>query len=236
MPNKLQALKDTATWEAAVTYGSALPKPIADNLKVAVKGGGYTLCSYLFLGGCKYYRSIAGYVEIPFQTAYGIPIAFTYTFGIFIDKATNEHNADEALKQAIAEIFRLELSGDRRCRTRCTARAPRDPRSSAEWSHAGRRRSPRTRSSGAAWCAQRSSAARAPPRSMATRARRLSSSCAWSIRNSRVRTPANVQSRVAVAGVSAIEHHNQAHERSQHDAVPDDRLEDGGFVALLMCR
>jgi Beta-lactamase enzyme family len=109
MPNTLQALKDTATWEAAVTYGSALPKPIADNLKVAVKGGGYTLCSYLFLGGCKYYRSIAGYVEIPFQTAYGIPIPFKYTFGIFIDKATNEHNADEALKQAIAEIFRLEL-------------------------------------------------------------------------------------------------------------------------------
>lgn len=110
MPNKLQALKDTATWEAAVTYGIAVPKPIADNLKVAVKGGSYTLCSYIFLGGCnKYYRSIAGYVEIPFQTAYGIPVSFKYTFGIFIDKATNEHNADEAIQQAIAEIFRLEL-------------------------------------------------------------------------------------------------------------------------------
>ena len=109
MPNKLQALKDTATWEAAVTYGTGLPKPIADNLKVAVKAGGYTLCSYLFLGGCKYYRSIAGYVEIPFQTGYGIPIPLRYTFGIFIDKATNEQNADDALDLAIREIFRLEL-------------------------------------------------------------------------------------------------------------------------------
>jgi hypothetical protein len=109
MPNKLQALKDTATWEAAVTYGTSVPKPIADNLKVAVKAGGYTLCSYLFLGGCKYYRSIAGYVEIPFQTTYGIPIPLRYTFGIFIDRATNEHNPDEALQEAIKEIFRLEL-------------------------------------------------------------------------------------------------------------------------------
>jgi hypothetical protein len=110
MPNKLQALTDTATWEAAVTYGISVPKPLADNLKVALKSGSYTLCSYLFLGGCnKYYRSTAGYVEIPFQTAYGVPIPIRYTFGIFIDKATNEHNADEAMKRAIAELFRLEL-------------------------------------------------------------------------------------------------------------------------------
>ena len=109
MPNKLQALKDTASWEAAITYGlvlTGLPKAFSDNLKVAFKGGGYTLCSN---GGCKYYRSIAGYVEIPFQTTYGIPIPLRYTFGIFIDKATNEPNADEALDLAIREIFRLEL-------------------------------------------------------------------------------------------------------------------------------
>ena len=109
MPNKLQQLKDTASYEAAWTYGlvlTPLPQAFTNNLKVATKAGGYTLCSS---GGCKYYRSIAGYVEIPFQTTYGIPIPLRYTFGIFIDGASNEHNADEAMKEAIAEIFRLEL-------------------------------------------------------------------------------------------------------------------------------
>jgi hypothetical protein len=109
MPNKLQQLKDTANYEAWSSYGQVLtgaPAAFMNNLKVATKAGGYTLCS----NGCKYYRSIAGYVEIPFQTIYGV-LPLRYTFGIFIDKATKgEHLVDEAFDLAIREIFREEIN------------------------------------------------------------------------------------------------------------------------------
>ena len=110
MPNKLQQLKDTATYEAVWTWGQVLtgtPPAFKDNLKVAYKAGGYTLCS----NGCKYYRSIAGYVEIPFMTTYGLPIPMRYTFGIFINKASvGEHLVNEAFDLAIRELFREEIS------------------------------------------------------------------------------------------------------------------------------
>jgi hypothetical protein len=109
MPNKLQQLKDTASYEAVFSYGQVLsgaPKAFMNNLKVAFKAGGYTLCSV----GCQYYRSIAGYVEIPYQTVYGV-VPVRYTFGIFIDKATKgEHYVDEAFDLAIRELFRAELN------------------------------------------------------------------------------------------------------------------------------
>jgi len=110
MPNQLQQLKDTANYEAWSSYGQVLtgaPKAFRDNLRVATKAGGYTLCSN---SGCKYYRSIAGYVEIPFQTIYGV-VPHKYTFGIFIHKATKDESLiDEAFDRAIREIFREEIN------------------------------------------------------------------------------------------------------------------------------
>jgi hypothetical protein len=109
MRNQLQQLKDTANYEAWSSYGQVLtgaPKAFRDNLKVATKAGGYTLCS----SSCKYYRAIAGYVEIPFQTIYGV-VPLKYTFGIFIDKATKEEAVvDAAFDRAIREIFRQEIN------------------------------------------------------------------------------------------------------------------------------
>jgi hypothetical protein len=109
MRNQLQQLKDTANYEAWSSYGQVLtgaPKAFKDNLKVAYKAGGYTLCS----NGCKYYRSIAGYVEIPFQSPYGL-VPFKYTFGIFINKATTpEDQVEKSFDLAIREIFREEIN------------------------------------------------------------------------------------------------------------------------------
>ena len=109
MPNSPKMLKDLAQWEAVWSYGQVLtgaPQDFKDNLKLAWKPGGYTVCSV----GCKYYRSIAGYAEIPFQTIYGI-VSLKYTFGIFVDKATmGDEAARKAIDEALPELFREEIN------------------------------------------------------------------------------------------------------------------------------
>jgi beta-lactamase class A len=110
MPNQLDPLKEAASLEAWSSYGQVLtgpPKAFKDNLKVATKAGGYTLCSN---GVCKYYRSIAGYVEIPFKTGYGLIVPQKYTFGIFIHKSTKpESVVDDAFELATRDLFREEI-------------------------------------------------------------------------------------------------------------------------------
>ncbi len=111
MPNLLQELKDSANYVAWTIYGQALtgpPKAFRDNLKVATKAGGYTLCANKVCN--QYHRSIAGYVEIPFKTGYGTILPQRYTFGIFIHKATKtESDVDEAFQVAIRTLFREEM-------------------------------------------------------------------------------------------------------------------------------
>jgi hypothetical protein len=105
MPNQLQILKDTANYVAWSSYYQVLtgpPKAFRDNLKVATKAGGYTLSN-------QHYLSIAGYVEIPFKTAYGI-LPQKYTFGIFIHKATKDVQlVNDAFEEAIGKLFLEEI-------------------------------------------------------------------------------------------------------------------------------
>jgi len=109
MPNNLQQLKDTAHYEAWTHYGQAPPQTFYDHLKVAFKGGSYTLCGY----PCKEYRALAGYVQIPTKGV-GVPLSGVaprkYVFGVFIHgDPRGKWYTDRAFDQGLRELFRTEI-------------------------------------------------------------------------------------------------------------------------------
>jgi hypothetical protein len=89
-------------WSSYYQVPTGPPKAFRDNLKVATKAGGYTLSN-------QHYLSIAGYVEIPFKTAYRL-LPQKYTFGIFIHKATKDVQlVNDAFEEAIGKLFLEEI-------------------------------------------------------------------------------------------------------------------------------
>jgi hypothetical protein len=104
MPTNLGQLNNVLNQEALFTYKKgSLPDGYSAMVKLAYKPGGYTLCT---AAGCKKYRTIAGYLELPFETIYGIPVVRKYTFGMFIHGAPNADDADRSFNYALTELFR----------------------------------------------------------------------------------------------------------------------------------
>jgi hypothetical protein len=81
-----------------------VPAGFKNGVRIACKAGGYTLC----IDGCKHYRSIAGYLELPYLTPYG-PMPQRYVFGLFIERATDEDKANTALKYGLLELLEAEV-------------------------------------------------------------------------------------------------------------------------------
>ncbi len=79
------------------------------------KAGGYTLCSN---GPCLEYRSVAGSAEIP-RCFRSLVLNRLYTFGIFIDGATNKAAADATFSKAKAETLREPIRDSLSSWSRC---------------------------------------------------------------------------------------------------------------------
>jgi beta-lactamase class A len=106
MPNQMQQFKDMADFEAQWSFGGQdPPAAFLNGIKVAYKAGGYTLCH----NPCRYYRAIAGYVELPVKSIYG-PMPRRFTFGLFIHGATvAESIVNEDFNAGISQIMREEI-------------------------------------------------------------------------------------------------------------------------------
>ncbi len=100
----IQSAANTIVDQEASSFGltSSQIQQFKSFLLTHYKAGGYTLCSS---GQCLEYRSVAGSAEIPLCSR-GLVLNQLYTFGIFIDGATNKTAADTTFSKAKAETLR----------------------------------------------------------------------------------------------------------------------------------
>jgi hypothetical protein len=89
---------------AAAGLSGARTTSFKNNMDLAYKPGGYTLC----LNPCAEDRTIGGWVSLPFKSL-GVITPHEYVTGAYVNDATNSANAEIAVGQAAAEVLRDEV-------------------------------------------------------------------------------------------------------------------------------
>jgi beta-lactamase class A len=91
--------------EANRTFGKpTLPPVFGTGVRMSYKSGTYGLCK----DGCREYRAVLGFLELPYNTAHGTTTR-TYTFGAFVHGALDEPDADFAISHGLEELLRDEI-------------------------------------------------------------------------------------------------------------------------------
>lgn len=105
MRGALSQLWTVAADEARRTFGKgAFPPGFESGVRMAYKSGTYGLCK----DGCREYRAVMGFLELPYATAHGTTTR-TYTFGAFVHGALDEADADFAIAHGLEELLRDEV-------------------------------------------------------------------------------------------------------------------------------